>query len=89
MIEFKTKSPDCRVALIERPHPTLADVPQMAAVRVVRDDDGWRCDVAYTTAGAWLPWEAIDDVRYSSATHAEARASTWADGHHFTNIRAV
>lgn len=49
------------------------------AIRVIKERDGWRLDRASAVAGAWMPWEPIDEIRYKSAAAAKRAAQAWAD----------
>lgn len=62
--KFVEKSPGCWVAFSKSTKPFFA-------VRAVREPKGWRIDKCAAVAGAWMPWEPVDEKFYPSAEAAK------------------
>jgi len=50
----------------------------LGAVRIKNEGGHYRIDRADAVAGAWMPWEAIDDVEYPTVAKAMAAIRAWA-----------
>lgn len=69
------------VAFIKKPRIDVRDRRFIAeeAVRAVQEPGGWRIDFAGNVAGAWLPWEAIDNVEYPTLAAAKKAIRAYAE----------
>ena len=67
-IEFEKKDERTYVAFIGK----------AKAARVIEESGRWRIDYCDAVAGAWLPWESIDENKYYSANDAMVAVRGWA-----------
>jgi hypothetical protein len=80
-ITFERKSETVVVAFIKKAHIDYRGKRFMAneAVRAILESGGWRIDKCGNIAGAWLPWEAIDQVFYPTLSEAKRAIRAYAE----------
>lgn len=78
-MKFEAKGSDVFVVLTTRKREDLRgkSFKALEAVRAIKEGDHWRIDFAGHVAGAWLPWEAIDEVKYPDLPSAIKAAKTY------------
>lgn len=61
-MKFEKKSPTTHIAFIECEREAYGrKFRSRDAVRAIKERVGWRIDKTAAVAGAWLPWEPVDD----------------------------
>ena len=90
-MKWERKGPDVWVSIFDRSFTDIYGDRRTGttAVRAIQDHRGWRIDRADAVAGAWMPWEAIDEVSYPSAATAKRAVADWLAGEHATVEREM
>lgn len=72
-IKWEKKAPHIYVAHVKKPRRAFDGRKFTAheAVRITKEKGGYRIDFAGNVAGAWLPWEAIDEVSHRTVASAK------------------
>jgi len=52
-------------------------ITETKAVRAIKEHGHWRIDHASAVAGAWMPWEPIDENHYRSSNDALVAIRGW------------
>ena len=79
-LQWETKAPTYRLAFGTKTFTTTygAEKLRTVAVRLVKEAEGWKCDVADAFGGAWLPWEAAVPGAFPTLKEAKKAAREWA-----------
>lgn len=79
--KWEEKAPGIHVRFIKKARPGMCNGRPLIvteAVRVTNEAGGYRIDFAGNVAGAWLPWEPIDETVYRTVTAAKKAVAAYA-----------